>query len=144
METPSYEISDLDILALTKLFLENYKIKNGEDSVMIPKEATICNSIYIGQRMFDLPLNYRFHSFGRNGVISPDICVEHGELLNRKVHNLPNKEEVEKTIRVAKNLSNFTDEELADVAQLLWNDGGYLDENKKRKTRELLSKIVTL
>ena len=146
METPkkSYEMSDVDRLALTKLFLENYKIKNAENSVMIPEEATICNSIYIGQELLNLPLNYKFHTFGRNGVISLDVCIDYEEVLNHKVHDHRNEKEIQQTIKVAKYLSNFTDEELADVAQLLWNDGAYFDENKKRKANEIRTNLITL
>ena len=146
METPkkSYEISDVDRLALTKLFLENYKIKNGEVSVFIPDEATICNGIYIGQEILNLPLNYKFHTFGRNGVISLDVCTDYEEILNNKVPDYRNEKEIQQTIKVAKHLSDFTNEELADVAQLLWSGGAYFDENKKRKTNEIRRKLITL
>ena len=138
-------MSDVDRLALTKLFLENYKIKNAENSVMIPEEATICNSIYIGQELLNLPLSYKnFRSFGRNGVISPDVCMDYEEVLNHKVHDYRNEKEIQQTIKVAKHLSNFTDEGLADVAQLIWNGGVYFDENKKRKTNEIKNKLITV
>jgi hypothetical protein len=131
-------------LTLLGVFLRNLEIKSNNEEPSIPKKATVCNSVYVGQELLQLPFDYQFSGFGRHGVISSDLCADYDDIPHYRVSRRHlEKESMGHVTRVANFLSSFVDHELAQTAQLLWNEGAFLDETEKLKANDIRTAILT-
>jgi len=129
-------------IALLQAFLGNFKIRSNNEKLSMPKKATICNSVYLAQELLELPFGYQFTGFGRNGVVSSDLCADYDDAQFYKISHTKKDGTNDQVIKAAHLLSNFTDDELAEVAQLLWNEGVFLSEDEKIKANEIRATLL--
>ena len=131
-------------LVLLRVFLGNLEIKSNNEKPSIPKKATVCNSVYVGQELLQLPFDYQFSGFGRYGVISSDLCADYDDMRHYRISRTHlEKDSRGRVIKVANFLSSFVDNELAQTAQLLWNEGAFLNETEKLKANDIRTTILT-